>query len=43
MNFINIDPLQMDEKQKRIYDAGFAILECGADGDCLFKVMALHM
>ena len=42
MNFINIDPLQMDEKQKRIYDAGFAILECGGDGDCLFKVMALH-
>ena len=43
MNFIDIDPLNMDTKQKRIYDEGFAILDCGANGDCLYKVMALHM
>ena len=42
MNFLKIDPLNMNDKQKRIYDKGFAILDLGNNSDCLYKVMAIH-
>ena len=43
MNFIEIDPLNMDTNQKRIYEQGFAILDLGNNSECLYKIMALHL
>ena len=30
----------MDEHQRSLYNKGFAIVDCGGEGDCLYRVLA---
>ena len=41
MNFVNIDPNNMSEQQKRIYSRNLAVVQCSEDLNSLFKVLSL--
>ena len=41
MNFVNIDPNNMSENQKRIYSKNLAVVQCSEDQNSLFKVLSL--
>jgi hypothetical protein len=41
MNFVNMDPDNMSEEYKRIFDKNLAIVQCGEDLNSLFKVLSL--
>ena len=42
MNFVNVDLEKMTPEEKQIYDRGLAIVNCKADTNSLFKVMAFN-
>jgi hypothetical protein len=41
MNFVNMDPNDMSEQYKRIFDKNLAIVQCGEDLNSLYKVLSL--
>ena len=41
MNFVNMDPNNMSEEYKRIFNKNLAIIQCGEDLNSLFKVLSL--
>ena len=42
INFVDVDPVEMDENQRRVFDKNLVAIDCGNEDDNGFRVMALY-